>query len=242
MRASSTGRNGGKKTTSATTLQLDGEAGRSRRGDAYDRLVSAIIFSDVEPGSVVDEKTLARELGLGLGPVRDALQRLSLEGMVERHPRIGTRIPDLTVRDLQDVFEARVMVEGQSAAIAAQRASASDIAEMRGALANVFEVVAQRDYRSLLRQDRRFHGALAAATGNRMLERLSRQLLNISSRFWFSGLPRMELDALQADMKAHLAVIDAVERRDVVGAENAMRKVLGRFPGAMSLFFTRMPA
>lgn len=241
MRASTTNRNGNKK-AGAATLLLDDTAGRSRRSDAYDRLVAAIIFCDVEPGSVVDEKTLARELGLGLAPVRDALQRLALEGMVERHPRIGTRIPDLTVRDLQDVFEARVLIEGQSAALAAQRASAADIAAMREALANVFDVVARRDYRALLRQDIRFHRALAAASGNRMIERLSARLLNISSRFWFSGLPRMELEALKADMKAHIAVIDAVERRDVAGAEAAMRTVLGRFPGAMSLFFTRTPA
>ena len=55
--------------------------------------------------------------------MRDALYRLSLEELVERQPRIGTRIPDLGLREMQDVFEARVLIEGDCAALAAERAS-----------------------------------------------------------------------------------------------------------------------
>ncbi len=219
------------------TLNAAGSRPASRRDDAYDRLVAAIIFGDIEPGAVVDEKSLCKELNLSLAPTRDALQRLAQEGMIERHARIGTRIPDLTVRDLQDVFEARVLVEGQFAGLAAQRASAADVAAMRASLASVVEHIRQRDYRALLRADLGFHKALATAAGNRVLERQSALLLNISSRFWFFGLPRMELEALRADMQAHVTVLKAIERRDVNGAEAAMRAVLGRFPGAMSPLF-----
>lgn len=228
---------GEKAKFAAMTLHAAGERPTSRRDDAYDRLVAAIIFGDIEPGSVVDEKSLCKDLNLSLAPTRDALQRLAQEGMVERHARIGTRVPDLTVRDLQDVFEARVLVEGQFAGLAAQRASAADIAAMRASLANVSDHVRQRDYRALLRADLSFHRALATAAGNRVLERQSALLLNISSRFWFSGLPRMELEALRADMQAHVTVLKAIERRDINGAEAAMRAVLGRFPGAMSPLF-----
>jgi GntR family transcriptional regulator, rspAB operon transcriptional repressor len=225
----------------AMTLHVGADGSSSRREDAYDRLVAAIIFGDVEPGSVIDEKTLAKELGLSLAPSREALQRLAQEGLIERHARIGTRIPDLTVRDLQDVFEARVLIEGQIAAMAAKRASAEDIAAMRAALAPVFDHIRQRDFRALLRDDVRFHRALAAAAGNRMLERQAAILLNISSRFWFAGLPRLDAEVLRADMQAHLTVVKAIERHDVAAAETAMRAVLGRFPNAMGPFLGYPP-
>lgn len=214
----------------------------SLREGAYERLLNAIIFAEVPPGSVVDEKTLAQQVGFGLGPVRDALQRLALEGLVERHARIGTRIPDLTLRDVQDVFEARVALEGTCAALAAQRASADDVATLRRTLRDVARLIAKREFHLLVRQDLAFHRALAAATGNRMLERQSTLLLNMGARFWFFGLPRMDPAVLQADMAAHGDVVEAIAIHDAAAAEAAMRAVLGRFPGSMSQLLLRPPA
>ena len=211
----------------------------TQRESSYDRLLAAIIFADLIPGSTIDEKTLATGMGLGLASVRDALQRLALEGLVERHARIGTRVPDLTLRDVQNVFEARVILEGSCARYAAERASPQDVAEMRAALRDVKKIIAERDFRLLVARDLRFHHALATATGNMILEKQSRLLLNIGARFWFFALPRMDPDALQADMGAHVAVIDAIEKHDAAGAEKAMRDVLGRFPDAMRLFLMR---
>ncbi len=210
-----------------------------QREGSYDAILAAIIFGDLEPGSAVDEKTLSRDMNLGLASVRDALQRLALEGLVERHARIGTRVPDLTLRDVQNVFEARVILEGSCARLAAERGTAQDVAAMRDALKDVKKIIAARDFRLLVARDLRFHDALAAATGNQMLESQSRHLLNIGARFWYFALPRMDGDALQADMAAHVAVIDAIEAHDASRAEKAMRDVLGRFPDAMRLFLMR---
>ena len=219
----------------ATTREGDGAA-PSRRETAYEKILSAIIFADFPPGSAVDEKTLAENLNLGLAAVRDALQRLSLETLVERHPRIGCRIPDLSLRDVQNVFEARVLLEGNCARLAAERASAKDIGVMRSALDRIDETIVARDFRALVARDLRFHRALAAATSNQILEKQSSLLLSIGARFWFYALPRMAPAVLQADMAAHADVVDAIERRDPDGAEMAMRSVLGRFPDAMKLF------
>lgn len=107
------------------------EAPTTRRDDAYEHILSAIIFGDLAPGTSVDEKQLAEEFKIGLAGVRDALYRLALEGLVERQARIGTYVPDLGLRELQDVFEARVLLEGGCASIAAQRATADEIARLR---------------------------------------------------------------------------------------------------------------
>jgi GntR family transcriptional regulator, rspAB operon transcriptional repressor len=218
------------------TTREGAAAAPSRRDTAYDKILSAIIFGDLAPGSTVDEKSLADDFDLGLASVRDALQRLSLETLVERHPRIGSRIPDLSLRDVQNVFEARVLLEGNCARLAAERANSKDIAVMRAALKDIARTIAARDFRELVARDLRFHRALATATNNQILEKQSSLLLSIGARFWYFALPRMDPDVLRADMAAHVNVIDAIEQRDAGGAEAAMRGVLGRFPDAMKLF------
>jgi DNA-binding GntR family transcriptional regulator len=210
----------------------------TRRESAYDLILSGIIFGDLPAGSAVDEKKLERELGLGLAAVRDALNRLALEGMVDRQPRIGTRIPDLALRELQDVFEARVLLEGACAALAAARASAADIATMRAAFAGYEQAIERREFRKLVRMDQAFHRAMAGATGNTLLERQVILLHNNASRFWYFGLPRLAASALRADLKAHLEVVDAIEKHNADAAEQAMRAVLGHFPDNVRVFLT----
>lgn len=208
----------------------DAPAGAHRRDSAYERLLSAIIFGDLVPGSAVDEKTLAQEFALGLAAVRDALYRLSLEGLVERQPRIGTRVATLGIRELREVFEARVMLEGAVAGLAAERADAAAIASMREALAGFEQVVEERDFRRLVRMDRSFHQALAAATLNSMLLRQVTLIHNDAARFWYFGLPRLDPASVCADIASHMDVVDAIARRDPAAATRAMRAVLGHFP------------
>ena len=208
---------------------------------AYDRLLDAIIFGDLKVGSLADEKSLAEQFGLGVAAVRDALLRLSLEGIVERQPRIGTRITDLGLREMQDVFEARVLLEGGCAALATERATAENIATMKAALEGFEDVIQRRDFRRLVRMDQQFHRALAAATQNRQIEQKVTQLHNAASRFWYYGLHRMEPRTVLADIATHLEVVNAIEQRDAPAAAAAMRAVLGHFPETVRLFFATSP-
>ncbi|MEQ8347750.1 MAG: GntR family transcriptional regulator [Sneathiellaceae bacterium] len=208
----------------------DPQGGSRRRDSAYERLLFAIIYGDLVPGSAVDEKTLAEDHKLGLAAVRDALYRLSLEGLVERQPRIGTRIGTLGIRELREVFEARVMLEGGVAELAAERANATAIAAMRQALEGFEQVVEARDFRRLVRMDRAFHQSLASATHNAMLLRQVTLIHNDAARFWYFGLPRLDPASVCADIASHMEVVDAIERRDPAAAKRAMRAVLGHFP------------
>lgn len=211
----------------------------SRRDSAYDRLLTAVIFGDLPPGAVVDEKQIATHFSLGLASVRDALARLALEGLMDRQARVATRIPDLTVRELQDVFEARILLEGHCAGLAAQRAEAEQIATLRGAFEGYGQAMAARDFRGLVRMDQVFHRTLAAATRNRVLEHQMIGLHNSASRFWYFGIPRMDPDSLRADIEAHLAIAELIAARDVAGAERGMRALLGLFPGHAKFFLSR---
>jgi DNA-binding GntR family transcriptional regulator len=201
-----------------------------QRVDAYERLLHAIVFLDLEPGSVLDEKELVARFGLGLASVRDALQRLAIEGLVDRRARIGTMIPDLSLRELQDVFEARVELEGYCASLSAQRAQAEHIAAMQGAFTGFEEAMSRRDYRAIVGMDFKFHRAMAASTLNRHVERQVVLLHNHASRFWYFGLPRLDPAALVADIQSHLEVVEWIKKGDAAAAQRAMGDLLGHFP------------
>lgn len=211
---------------------------RSRRSDAYEQLLMAIVFGDLAPGSSVDEKRIADRFGLGLAVVRNALNRLALEGMVERHPRIGTRIPELSLSAMHSVFEARVVMEGTAAALAAERASPQNIAALRGAFAGVEDAIEQRDHRRVVAMDQAFHTHLAASTNNDSIERIIRQLHSNALRFWYFGLTRLDASVILEDIRTHLAVVDAIEARDPKAAAAAMRAVIGVFPDSVKFFMT----
>jgi len=206
----------------------------SLRESAYDTILSAIIFGDIPAGSSIDEKQIARTFNLGIASVRDALLRLSLEKMVERHPRVGTSIPALGFREIQEVFEARVNIEGACAGMAAERASPAEIAQLKSAFDGFKAVIADRDFRKLVRMDQLFHRTLATASRNTYFENVLVQLHNNASRIWYIGLPRIPTKALIEDIESHEAVASAIETHDARSAEEAMREVLGHFPDYMS--------
>jgi DNA-binding GntR family transcriptional regulator len=210
----------------------------AQRADAYERLLLAIVFADLEPGSVVDEKELVARFGLGLAAVRDALQRLAIEGMVDRRPRIGTVIPELSLRELQEVFEARIVLEGYCASLSADRAQPEHIAAMQEAFVGFEDAIRRREFRALVGMDMKFHRAMAASTLNRHIERQVVLLHNHASRFWYFGLPRLEPEALVADINSHLDVVASIKQGDAAAADRAMRNLLGHFPDNVRYFLS----
>jgi GntR family transcriptional regulator, rspAB operon transcriptional repressor len=199
----------------------------SLRQSAYETLLSAIIYGDLAPGSSMDEKQISETFALGIASVRDALLRLALEKMVDRHPRIGTLIPPLGIRDVQDVFEARILLEGECAALAAERASPAEIGVLRDSFSGFKNVIAKRDFRTLVRMDQ--------------LERELILLHNNASRFWYFGIQRLNPKALTQDIEAHVFVANAIASRNAQAAKTCMQDLLEHFPEHMSGLLVAAP-
>ena len=200
------------------------------RNDAYEQILMGIIMGDLAPGARVDEKGLMKMFKLSQASVRDALFRLALEGLVERQARIGTRVGDLGLRELQDVFEARVLVESHAAKLAAQRASPEDLAAIRAAYDGYEAVIEARDIRMLVYMDRAFHRALAAACKNNQIEQTVIRLHNNAARFWCFNIQRTTTERHHAQIREHLKVVDAIEKKDLAEIDRVLRGVLGYYP------------
>jgi DNA-binding GntR family transcriptional regulator len=198
----------------------DQASGADRLSDrATDRLRSMIITLQFEPGAVLDEGALARRLGYGRTPVREAVQRLTDERLVVVLPRRAAAVAPITVYDLRQIYEARVPLECLSARLSAQRATPVHIAQLEdgvGAIADAARSSAEETAQS----DWAFHLALARASGNQYLGDSIRRILGPAMRltyFTYSvGQPS------QARYDEHLAILDAVKARDPDAADAAM--------------------
>jgi DNA-binding GntR family transcriptional regulator len=146
-------------------------------------------------------------------------------------------ITDISIRELQQVFELRVHFEGRAAALAAQTATPQEIAAIRNAYRGVEKIIEKGDYRKLVQMDRAFHEAIAEATHNFYLQRVMSMLISSALRFWHYALPRRAESALREEIETHMRVASEIERRDAEAAQKAMREVLESFPSTVKGVF-----
>ncbi|MBV9511583.1 MAG: GntR family transcriptional regulator, partial [Caulobacteraceae bacterium] len=101
-----------------------------QKARVYEQILSSIILGELAPMQVLEEKALATHYSAGLAGVREALGRLALEGLVMRRPRVGTVVAPLDIREIEQAFEVRHMLEARTAALAAKNAKPENIAEI----------------------------------------------------------------------------------------------------------------
>jgi DNA-binding GntR family transcriptional regulator len=203
-----------------------------QKARVYEQILLDIILGDLQPMHVLDERALAKRYAAGLAGVRDALGRLALEGMVVRRPRVGTIVAPLDIREIEQAFEVRHMLEGRAAALAARNAEAQDIAEITGAFDGAEAAIAAADFRTMLSMDRTFHRAVAFATGNVALARFIVSLQNLATRFWIWEMEKQSPEDQLKDVALHRALGAAIAAHDAEAAEAAALRLVGDPPSA----------
>lgn len=99
--------------------------------DIADLIRNDIIHLRFRPGDPLSENKLAEEFQVSRTPIREALRRLSLEGLVTITPNLGARVADINLRDFQELIEFRIILERGLARLLARNATPADIAEMK---------------------------------------------------------------------------------------------------------------
>lgn len=113
---------------SMTLAPLNDIPGLSDR--AYGAIKDAILMLTIKPGQLVNIGDLADQLGVSRTPVRDALLRLEKEGLVTINPRKGAYATPISVQDVEEIFELRILLESYATRVSAQRLTAQDIAQL----------------------------------------------------------------------------------------------------------------
>ncbi|MBO1268943.1 GntR family transcriptional regulator [Arthrobacter cavernae] len=219
------------------SLAIEDDTSRKSLADvAYERLRDRLLMLDIKPGDLLNDDQLAKDLGIGRTPVREALKRLELDRLVVTYPRRGTFATRVEVTDLAYISEIRVQLEPLAAARAARVATETTREHLRDVMRAVeaFDVGAASVVETL-RLDASVHQGIYAAAANPHLEDVLIRYDNLATRIWCMVLDR--LPDLEHHVREHLdllrAVIDGDEeeaaelaRVHVSGFERAVRQAL----------------
>jgi GntR family transcriptional regulator, rspAB operon transcriptional repressor len=186
-----------------------------------------IMRLDLEPNSFIDERALMEHLEIGRTPLREAIQRLTHEGLVTHIPRRGSWVSPLSFTDLQHMLEARRLLELGNARLAATRITAEQIATLRDQVAHTARAVMTGNPESMVETDQVFHTTLAVATGNRYLVKAIEQLQHELIRYWY--VSAIQIGDLGPTIEHHNRVIDTLEVRDPDLAERVMDEHMALF-------------
>jgi len=199
--------------------------GRRAADTAYEAVRRMILSGEAAPGTRLGEAELAETLGLSRTPVREAIQRLGADGLVEVLPHRGARVVLWSARDLEEIFELRTLLEPYAVARAARIGLEGPVlAELRD-LCSAMEGAADEGEVSLLaRLNSHFHEALIDASGN---SRLPGMLTSVMHAPLILGtFHRYDAETMARSMGHHRELVDAITARDPEWAASVMRSHL----------------
>ena len=178
-----------------------------------DALRDAILNGDFQPGQPLIETELAAQLGTSRAPLREALQILSTEGLVEIVPYHGATVRTLNRRDIEELYSLRSLLE----TFAARRIIENENAEAVPALRKVFEQMLAAaevgDIKQVNRIDRDFHDTLIVMSDHKLLDSTWNSV-SLAVRYVMAQRNRRNSDIRQIAYN-HLPIIEAIEQRDV---------------------------
>ena len=181
--------------------------------NAYYHLRNAITTGKILPGERVITQQIATELRLSRTPIKEALARAEADGMVVRAGNWGYTVREITLRDAENIFEARMVVELACAQIAADNSNASDHEEMTRLWSKAHAAFTKGRLSDFLLASRQLHGFIAKCTGNDILLNLFNQVNNLVLLFALSLLRANPKRAAEIDAE-NKALIEAIKQKD----------------------------
>jgi DNA-binding GntR family transcriptional regulator len=184
----------------------------------YAHVKERLLDGSFPGGALLSENELSQQLGLSRTPVRQAFVQLEAEGLLELYPKRGALVVPVAASEIEDVFEARLLVEEHCARRAATGGDAL-VAELAGAIADQERAIGAgaAGMPEFAKADRRFHRAIVHAAGNAILTRLYDALRDRQQRIAAVSLARNPGDA-QRFITEHRGIADAIERTDATAA------------------------
>ncbi|HLE74115.1 MAG TPA: GntR family transcriptional regulator [Anaerolineales bacterium] len=199
---------------------MDSVRSRSYALRVYEELREAIITCSLPPGSIIFEQALAERYQVSKTPVREALQRLVQEGLVEAIHGVGYRILTMTVTDAHEIFEMRLILEKASADRAAQQITQEQLADLSTLAEAAYAYGDYTTYTHFLEANRAFHLAVAQVSGNSRLVSALRASLIEMERLLHLGLDLR--DSAEEMREEHLALVQALSSGDARQAVQVM--------------------
>lgn len=203
-----------------TNFELDMNNFLPLRDVVFNTLRQAILRGQLEPGERLLEIQLAEKLGVSRTPIREAIRKLELEGLVIMIPRKGAVVAEITEKSLRDVLEVRRALEELAVKLACEKIQEEEIEELKVAAKEFEDALETGDVTAYAEADVKFHDIIYHTTDNQRLIQLLNNLSEQMYRYRVEYLKRE--DAHDTLLAEHQYIIEMLEKRDVKRAVEAV--------------------
>jgi len=183
----------------------------------FNTLREAIIVGELKPGERLMEVQLAEKMGVSRTPVREAIRKLELEGLVDMLPRKGAHVADLSVKDIMDVLEVRASLDGLATALASTRITEEELKELKHIHNQFVNYIEKENLNGSIKKDVDFHDIIYCASRNEKLIQIANNLREQIHRFRVIYLK--DYVSPKELIREHEEIIEAISKRDPFNAQ-----------------------
>lgn len=185
----------------------------------FNSLREAIIVGELKPGERLMEVQLAEKMGVSRTPVREAIRKLELEGLVTMIPRKGAHVAELSTKDIMDVLELRSSLDGLATSLAADRITEDEIKSLEHVNTQFSNYNEKGNLQGSIKKDVEFHDIIYKASRNDKLIQIASNLREQAHRFRVIYLK----DYMNPTdlVKEHAEILEAIKNRDRDRAQKA---------------------
>ncbi len=191
---------------------------------AYERIEEMIVTHKLPPGSAISEAVLSEHLGMSRTPVGEALQRLSLIGLVTILPRRGIIVTEVSAKQQLHLLEFRREIDRFIARCAARRATEQERSRFREAANTFTQSALKQDEVAFMRADKVFHTLFGSAARNEFALNAVELMDGLARRFWYAH--HRQVGDLAQSGTLHASIAQAIADGDEAAAANASDKLL----------------
>jgi DNA-binding GntR family transcriptional regulator len=188
----------------------------------FNTLREAIIIGELKPGERLMEVQLAEKMGVSRTPVREAIRKLELEGLVDMMARRGAQVADLSVKDIMDVLEVRATLDGLATALSSTRITQDEIKELKHVNSQFISFVEKENLQGTIKKDVEFHDIIYRSSRNEKLIQIASNLREQVQRFRVIYLK--DFSSTKDIIKEHNDIFEAIQSKDSILAQNVAQK------------------
>ncbi|MBA3874477.1 MAG: GntR family transcriptional regulator [Anaerolineae bacterium] len=189
----------------------------------YEQLRSSIINAERNSGEKLVELEIAAQMGTSQGPVREALQRLERDGLVERQARSATYISSISIDEMYELFSVRSVIEGFAIRRAAQKITPQQCNYLEDLILEMAQAGKRGDMITLAEYDMRFHQTIVECGGSAGLLRVWITLSSQIQRFVVQSHPQHYADLVEIGTR-HQSIVTALRQQDAERAAQAVQE------------------
>ncbi len=190
---------------------------RPLRELVFEQIRTSILNGKLKPGERLMEIDLAEKLGVSRTPIREAIRKLELEGLVVMEVRKGAYVADVSVKEILDILEVRSVLEGLAASLAAKRITKEELQELQIVLQAFNQAVRSNDMKGMIENDTKFHNTIFESTRNNKLIQIVNSLQELVLRFRITYFTEYKRGA---EMPAeHQLIYKAISTGDPIAAQ-----------------------